>query len=276
LGEWVAGVRIRARVPRRLTRGDHIQPSFEVEFDAKSAEQGTTHFVANEFGVRTWLVCTDRPTGRVVNVEPFDEHMPNFAGPEDRFLLTGSPPPRLWATYYLSTVWDELPPGAYDARLEFRDPRDRPRRASDQVGWQPPRVWTGTVSTASFSLVVVEAPPEALHLRVPRRLTLRSAKPPFDRAVEVAYDAADAAAVDVSVHHGFDVGGNYDRNGDRYMVASPPQPDDDNAIDVRPDNDGSFNAKYTIGFSSALNRHATCGNLGGSKGWHVLWTGTLP
>jgi hypothetical protein len=157
-GPWVGGVRLRARSPRRVLRGERLDPEFEFEFDRAAAPEGTTHFVTNEFGIRTWLVFKERGTGRVVKVKPHDDGMPHFATNADRHLLSGPPPEHLFAIYFLSTVWKPLAPGSYDGHFEFHDPADRRRTGTDQVDWQPPRVWTGVLATPPFEFTVEAAP----------------------------------------------------------------------------------------------------------------------
>jgi hypothetical protein len=188
--------------------------------------------------------------------------------------MSGSTPTDLWATYYLRTEWDELLPGDYDARIEFRARRDRFFAASDAAAGQPPHVWIGVVSTATFSFTILDAPLESLHLEVPRHLTIARDRIEAGDLL-VTYGPKDADKIDVLVHHGFDIGSHILRDDGSFTEMGPPTPDDINGIDrILPNHVGAFRAKYSIEIYERAEppRHLVTAGPG-SYGWRVLWAG---
>lgn len=275
-GPWVNGVRMRAKVPRRVLQGDEVDAEFDFEFDAAAAPAGTTHFITNEVRYRTWLVGKGGGAGRAIEVAPYDEHMPHFASEEDRHPLSGPPPQHLGATYYLSTAWQTLSPGSYEARLEFRDSAERARMGTDQVGWQPPRVWTGILSTAPFEFTVDEAPLERAEFKVPTRLTLRMS--PLADGIEVIYTAADSSVCEADVHHGFVIGFDcWSSDGGGSLQCGVPEPDGATSFSFfGTDRTGPFHVTYELTvFETPVHPGHMWDPDPTTPGYRVLWTGNF-
>jgi hypothetical protein len=243
-GEWVQGIRVRARFPTRVLRGDEIRAPLQFEFDAGSADPGITLYDANDVEVRCWLVADDAATHRRVAVAPYDCHLPSPDDPRARFALAGPPPPPIEPRYHLSMVWDELPAGLYTARLEVRlppssswhDPADPERVA----------IWSGIVSTAPFGVTVDDAPLERIHFRVPTRLTLQ--RIPGSPGILVVCTFDDKRPVDFDVHHGFSIGFESESSRGSTLRGGPPTPDasDDHLDFIRADETGPFQLVYTM------------------------------
>lgn len=271
---------MRAKIRHRVVQGDELDPEFEFEFDAAAAPAGTTHFVTAEPWQRIRLVCEERRAKRRIEVVPYDDCMLSWTSDADRHPLAGPPPAHLLVTFFLSTVWQRLRPGSYEARLEFRDPVNRKRAAGDEVDWQPPRVWTGKLSTASFTLTVDEAPDERVRFRAPTRLTLR--QDASTHSIKVIYTDSDSSSVEVAVRHGFAIGlESFQDDVRRGLQSGFPEPDAASQYDWHfgffgPERTGPIHSTYRLTLFETPDQpcHMWHPDPTG-PGCRVLWSGTF-
>ena len=176
-GEESAGVRLSVAAPGEIEQGTPLATEFRFVADPARLAPGVKAIDVwdyEEFQARCVLRLRDA-AGREVVVRPYSPSGPPMPPPPDGDadgigLLAGETAP-VRVTFPLVRAYDALPPGAYQVVVSYSfDAKVPPAWGAQADAWRARGLWTGTVTSAEFPLVIRPEMPRTRTWRLPTSL----------------------------------------------------------------------------------------------------------